>query len=103
MDYLDNPVLEVEVQDYYGNTTPPWFCCWVVTDQVGEQVESYRQESARYALPQLLPPIQLIDWVERMIFHQDTRCIGFQQTVDSFVLRYSQSEASLPMVSKISS
>ncbi|KAJ0145092.1 hypothetical protein HZ326_12180 [Fusarium oxysporum f. sp. albedinis] len=97
MDYLDNPALEVEVQDYYGNTTPPWFCCWVVTDQVGEQVESYRQESARYALPQLLPPSQLIDWVERMIVHQDTRCIGFQQTVDSFILRYSQSEASLPM------
>ncbi|KAG4265770.1 hypothetical protein FPRO03_01054 [Fusarium proliferatum] len=102
MDYLENPVLEVEVQDYYGNTTPPWFCCWVVTDQVGEQVESYRQESARYALPQLLPPSQLIDWVERMIVHQDTRCIGFQQTVDSFVLRYSQSEASLPMFGQIS-
>ncbi|KAF5973261.1 hypothetical protein FBULB1_8397 [Fusarium bulbicola] len=97
MDYLDNPILEVEIQDYYGNTTPPWFCCWVVTDQVGEQVESYRQESARYALPQLLPPSQLIDWVERMIVHQDTRCVGFQQTVDSFILGYSQSEASLPM------
>ncbi|KAF4456833.1 hypothetical protein F53441_1130 [Fusarium austroafricanum] len=97
MDYLDNPALEVEVQDYYGNTTPPWFCCWVVTDQVGDQVESYQQESGRYALPQLLPPIHLIDWVERMIAHQDTRCIGFQQTVDSFILRYSQSKAPLPM------
>ncbi|KAF9769406.1 hypothetical protein IL306_013165 [Fusarium sp. DS 682] len=97
MDYLDNPALEAEVQDYYGNTTPPWFCCWVVTDQVGDQVESYRQESGRYALPQLPPPSHLIDWVERMIVHQDTRCIGFQQTVDSFILRYSQSEASLPM------
>ncbi|KIL95157.1 hypothetical protein FAVG1_02089 [Fusarium avenaceum] len=97
MDYLDNPALEVEVQDYYGNKSPPWFCCWVVTDQVGGQVESYRQESGRYALPQLLPPSHLIDWVERMITHQDTRCIGFQQTVDSFILRYSQSQAPLPM------
>ncbi|KAF5671750.1 hypothetical protein FHETE_3963 [Fusarium heterosporum] len=97
MDYLDNPALEVEVQDYYGNKTPPWFCCWVVTDQVGGQVESYRQESARYALPQLLPPSHLIDWVERMITHQDNRFIGFQQTVDSFILRYSQSKVPLPM------
>ncbi|KAJ4130988.1 hypothetical protein NW768_006527 [Fusarium equiseti] len=97
MDYPGNPALEVEVQDYYGNKTPPWFCCWVVTDQVGGQVESYRQESARYALPQLLPPSHLVDWVERIISHQETRCIGFQHTVDSFILRYSQSESSLPM------
>ncbi|KAG8675060.1 hypothetical protein FPOAC1_001037 [Fusarium poae] len=97
MDYPGNPALEVEVQDYYGNTTPPWFCCWVVTDQVGGQVESYRQESARYALPQLLPPSHLVDWVERIIAHQETRCIGFQQTVDSFILRYSQSKSLLPM------
>ncbi|RGP63361.1 hypothetical protein FLONG3_9922 [Fusarium longipes] len=97
MDYPGNPALEVEVQDYYGNTTPPWFCCWVVMDQVGGQVESYRQESARYALPQLLPPSHLVDWVERIIAHQETRCIGFQQTVDSFILRYSQSKSPLPM------
>jgi hypothetical protein len=101
MDYPGNPALEVEVQDYYGNTTPPWFCCWVVTDQVGGQVESYRQESARYALPQLLPPSHLVDWVERIITHQETRCIGFQQTVDSFILRYSQSKSLLPMVSSV--
>lgn len=97
MDYPGNPALEVEVQDYYGNTTPPWFCCWVVTDQAGGQVESYRQESARYALPQLLPPSHLVGWVERIISYQETRCIGFQQTVDSFILRYSQSKSPLPM------
>ncbi|KAF5017956.1 hypothetical protein F66182_10085 [Fusarium sp. NRRL 66182] len=98
MDYFDNPALEVEVQNYYGNKTPPWFCCWVVTSQAGGQIKSYRQESARYALPQLLPPSYLIDWVERIITHQETRCIGFQQAVDAFMLRYSKSSASLPMI-----
>lgn len=99
MDYVDNPALEVEVQDYYGNKTPPWLCCWVVMDQVDGHIELHREESARYALPQLLPSSDLVNWVENIIVHQDTRCIGFQQAVDAFIMRYSKSSASLPMVS----
>ncbi|KAJ3470856.1 hypothetical protein MRS44_000955 [Fusarium solani] len=97
MDYVDNPALEVEVQDYYGNKTPPWLCCWVVMNQVDGHIELHREESARYALPQLLPSSDLVDWVENIIVHQDTRCIGFQQAVDAFIMRYSKSSASLPM------
>lgn len=98
MDYMDNPVLDVEVQDYFGSETPPWLCCWVVMNQVGGQIEFHREESARYALPRLLPAKQLVDWVEKIIEYQDTRTIGFQQAVDGFVLRYSRSTQSLPMV-----
>ncbi|UPK99269.1 hypothetical protein LCI18_010204 [Fusarium solani-melongenae] len=97
MDYVDNPALEVEVQDYYGNKTPPWLCCWVVMNQVDGHIELHREESARYALPQLLPSSDLVDWVENIIAHQDTRCIGFQQAVDAFIMRYGKSSASLPM------
>lgn len=99
MDYVGNPALEVEVQDYYGNKTPPWLCCWVVINQVDGHIELHREESARYALPQLLPSSDLVEWVENIIAHQDTRCIGFQQAVDAFIMRYSKSSASLPMVS----
>ncbi|KAF4469049.1 hypothetical protein FALBO_4066 [Fusarium albosuccineum] len=88
MDYIDNPPLEVEVQDYYGNKTPPWLCCWVVMNQVDGQIEYHREESARYALPQLLPSSDLIDWIEKIIAHQETRCIGFQQAVDAFIMKY---------------
>ncbi|CAM1506804.1 Fc.00g064450.m01.CDS01 [Cosmosporella sp. VM-42] len=97
MDYADNPVLNAEVQDFYGSETPPWLCCWVVMNQVGGQIEFHREESARYALLQLLPANDLISWVEKIIQHQDTRSIGFQQAVDSFVMGYSQASESLPM------
>ncbi|KAK7424884.1 hypothetical protein QQX98_000159 [Neonectria punicea] len=97
MDYPDNPALYVEVQDYFGNETPPWLCCWVVMNQVGGQIEFHREESARYALPQLLPAKALVDWVENIVTYQDTRNIGFQQAVDAFIMRYSKSSASLPM------
>ncbi|KAM5355956.1 hypothetical protein ACJ41O_002602 [Fusarium nematophilum] len=97
MDYVGNPALDVKVQDYYGNKTPPWLCCWVVMNQVGGQIEFHQEESARYALPQLLPSSNLIDWVEKIVTHQETRCIGFQQAVDAFIMRYSKSSTSLPM------
>ncbi|KAF4985027.1 hypothetical protein FDECE_16883 [Fusarium decemcellulare] len=97
MDYIDNPPLEVEVQNYYGNKTPPWLCCWVVMNQVDGQIEYYREESARYALPQLLPSSDLIDWIEKIIAHQETRCIGFQQAVDAFIMKYSKASSHLPM------
>ncbi|KAK7420472.1 hypothetical protein QQZ08_010388 [Neonectria magnoliae] len=97
MDYPDNPALHVEVQDYFGNETPPWLCCWVVMNQVGGQIEFHREESARYALPQLLPAKALVNWVENIVTYQDTRNIGFQQAVDAFIMRYSKSSASLPM------
>lgn len=98
MDYPDNPALHVDVQDYFGNETPPWLCCWVVMNQVDGQIEFHREESARYALPQLLPAKTLVDWVEEIVTHQDTRNIGFQQAVDAFIMRYSKSSTSLPMV-----
>lgn len=98
MDYTDNPILTVQVQDYYGSQSPPWQCCWVVMNQVDGIIELHREESARYALPQLLPSETLVDWVENIIGHQETRCIGFQQAVDAFVMKYSKSSASLPMV-----
>ncbi|KAH6997915.1 hypothetical protein BKA56DRAFT_12128 [Ilyonectria sp. MPI-CAGE-AT-0026] len=97
MDYPDNPALHVDVQDYFGNETPPWLCCWVVMNQVDGQIEFHREESARYALPQLLPAKTLVDWVEKIVTHQDTRNIGFQQAVDAFIMRYSKSSTSLPM------
>ncbi|KAF4968219.1 hypothetical protein FZEAL_10416 [Fusarium zealandicum] len=97
MDYVDNPALGVDVQDYYGSHTPPWLCCWVVTNQIGGQIEFHQEDSARYALPQLLPSSDLISWVEQIIAHQETRCIGFQQAVDAFIMRYNKSSATLPM------
>ncbi|KAI5466349.1 hypothetical protein BGZ63DRAFT_438157 [Mariannaea sp. PMI_226] len=97
MDYPENPVLHVEVQDYFGHETPPWLCCWVVMNHIGGHIEFHREESARYALPQLLPAKKLIDWVENIMAYQDTRNIGFQQAVDSFIMKYSKSAALLPM------
>ncbi|KAH7171069.1 hypothetical protein EDB81DRAFT_837616 [Dactylonectria macrodidyma] len=97
MDYPDNPTLHVDVQDFFGNETPPWLCCWVVMNQVDGQIEFHREESARYALPQLLPADILVDWVEKIVAHQDTRSVGFQQAVDAFIMKYSKSSASLPM------
>lgn len=98
MDYADNPVLDVEVQDYFGSDTPPWLCCWVMMSHVGGQIEFYREESARYALPSLLPAEVLVNWVEKIVEYQDPRRIGFQQAVDSFIMKYSHSPAPLPMV-----
>lgn len=98
MDYTDNPILAVEVQDYYGNQASPWQCCWVVMDQIDGKIEFHREESASYALAQLLPSQALVGWVESIIEHQETRCIGFQQAIDAFIMKYSKSSASLPMV-----
>ncbi|KAH6898701.1 hypothetical protein B0T10DRAFT_454020 [Thelonectria olida] len=97
MDYPENPVLHVEVQDYFGNETPPWMCCWVVMNHVDGQFEFHREKSARYALPQLLPAKTLVDWVENIVLYQDARNIGFQQAVDSFIMKYSKSTTPLPM------
>lgn len=98
MDYPENPILHVQVQDYFGNETSPWMCCWVMMNNVGGQFEFHREESARYALPQLLPAKRLVDWVEDIVSYQDGRNIGFQQAVDSFIMRYSKSATPLPMV-----
>ncbi|KAF7562175.1 hypothetical protein G7046_g1962 [Stylonectria norvegica] len=97
MDYADNPVLHLEVQDYYGSDAPPWLCCWVVMNQAGGQIEFHKEESARYALPKLLPAEDLIDWVEKIVAYQDTRSISFQQAVDAFIMGYSNSTKLLPM------
>lgn len=98
MDFPDNPTLEVEVQDYFGSDKPPWLCCWVVMSQIGGDVELHQEESARYALSRLLPATDLVRWVEDIITYQDTRRIGFQQAVDSFIMQYSKSDRTLPLV-----
>lgn len=99
LDYSNTPKLQVEVQDFYTSKGHEWLACWAVTSTVDGGLELHREQSSDYALTTLPAAETLVDWAERIAVAQERKVIGFQQALDSFLLKYAKSEHDLPMVS----